>query len=337
MNPPAHNPTMLDVAQAAGVSRALVSIVMRDAPGASPATREHVKRIAAQLGYVPDARARALRTQDRPAIGVVFRVDQPFHTALLDSLYGAAEQAQRPVVLSAITAARGEQRALESLISNRCGAVIMLEPHLPPRLLREITRQLPLIAVATSLTDRGIDSVTSDDAMGMTQAINHLTELGHQRIWFAESPNSGGNPERRAAFLAETARMGEKAGTVVEGGDVEGAGAHVAKLFLNTQDRPTAVACFNDACAAGLQDVLVRAHVRVPQEVSIIGFDDAPLASLPYRELTTIAQDLATLGRTAVELAIKRSQQAAPDAVLRRIPTHLRTRGTTARSIPSTI
>ena len=109
------NPTMLDVAREAGVSRALVSIIMREAPGASGRTRTHVKEVAARLGYVPDARAQALRRQGNAAIGVAFQPDQPFHAALIDAVYEAAGRAGHPVVLSAVTPGHDEEAALASL------------------------------------------------------------------------------------------------------------------------------------------------------------------------------------------------------------------------------
>ena len=109
-------PTLEDVAARAGVSRALVSIVIRDAPGASPATRERVRRAADELGYQPDARARLLSRGRSRLLGVVFGVQHAFHGDLVDGLYPAAGRAGYDIALSAVTPRRDEQDAVRSLL-----------------------------------------------------------------------------------------------------------------------------------------------------------------------------------------------------------------------------
>src|SRR5918994_646277 len=128
---PRRRATLADVAAHAGVSVALVSIVMRDAAGASAATRERVRRAAEELGYRPDSRARLLRRTRSRLIGVVFGVQHPFHGDLVSGLYQAADRIGYELALSAVTAARDEPRAVRSLLQDRCEALILLGPQAP--------------------------------------------------------------------------------------------------------------------------------------------------------------------------------------------------------------
>src|SRR3954467_2363837 len=121
--------TLADVAARAGVSVPLVSIVMRDAPGASAATRERGRRIAEELGYRPDSRARLLRSARSRLIGVVFAVQQAFHGELVSGLYPAADAAAYEPALGPAPPGRDARRAVGSLLQDRCEALILLGPH----------------------------------------------------------------------------------------------------------------------------------------------------------------------------------------------------------------
>jgi len=118
--------TMADVAKAAGISTALVSIVMRGVPGASDATRARVLRIADELGYVPDERARKLRQSRSRVLGVAFELQQPFHGDLVERLYAAAAAHGYDIALSAVAPTRDEPTAVEALLRERCEAVVLL-------------------------------------------------------------------------------------------------------------------------------------------------------------------------------------------------------------------
>lgn len=131
--PNAKRPTLADVASRAGVSTALVSIVMRGAKGAGEATRERVLQAAREIGYRPDARARLLRSHRSHLLGVQFGLQHPFHSDLVEGIYAAAEPAGYQIALSAVAAGRGEQRAVETLLDDRCEALILLGPQAPPR------------------------------------------------------------------------------------------------------------------------------------------------------------------------------------------------------------
>ncbi len=333
-------PTLQDVAERAGVSRALVSIVMREAPGASAETRVRVRQAADEMGYRPDARARMLRSQRTKLLGVVFTPGQEFHAGLIDGVYLAAEARGYDVVMSCVTAHRDERRALRTLLDDRCEALILIGSELPIRDLVDVDSRLPVVALARKASK--VDSVHSDDAFGAALAVEHLGGLGHRAIVHLNGGRAPGAAERRNGFR----KAGKAAGiaaTVLAGGLTEREGAGAATALLAAPDPlPTAVFAFNDRCALGLIDVLIRAGSRVPDEVSVIGFDDSPLAGLAHVDLTTIGQDSARLADLAVARAVDRIEgiegpaSTTIDAVC---DPHLVVRGSTAppRQVPMTV
>ena len=301
-------PTLNDVAERAGVSRALVSIVMRDASGASERTRERVRRVADELGYRPDPRARRLREHHTKLLGVTFVAGQEFHADLVDGVYVAAEGLGYDVVLSGVTPHRDERRALRTLVDDRCDGLLLVGSELPARELTELAALLPLVVMARRV--RGVDAVRSDYVVGAALGMDHLIGLGHRRILYLDGDRAPGAAERyrgyrraaHAAALAELTRPG---------GLTEREGAAAAAAMLESEPLPTAVFAFNDRCALGVMDVLIRAGINVPQRVSVLGFDDSPLAGLAHIDLTTIRQDSANLARAAVERLVARLHDAS--------------------------
>ena len=303
-------PTLEDVAERAGVSRALVSIVMRDVPGASVQTRERVRRAADEIGYRPDPRARRLRQHRTKLIGVTFAAGQEFHADLVDGVYAAAEEIGYDVVLSGVTPHRDEPRAVRTLIDDRCEGVVLIGPRMAARDLVDLAGRVPTVALARRI--RGVDAVRSDDTAGAAMAVDHLHGLGHREIVFLDGGRAPGAAERRRGYrrAMDDAALRER---TLPGGLTEREGAAAAAAMLASQALPTAVIAFNDRCALGVLDVLRRAGVTVPQQVSIVGFDDSPLAGLAHIDLTTIGQDSAGLARAAVARLVGRLDNPPTD------------------------
>jgi DNA-binding LacI/PurR family transcriptional regulator len=297
-------PTLEDVAARAGVSRALVSIVIRDAPGASPQTRERVRLAAAELGYRPDTRARLLSRGRSRLLGVVFGVQHPFHGDLVDGLYPAAERLGYELALSAVTPRRDEARAVAGLLADRCEALVLLGPETPTARLAELAGQLPVVVVARSVRHRAVDVVRTADDAGLRLAVEHLAELGHSRIAHVDGGRAPGAAERRRGYRAAMGAHGLDP-RLVPGGPTEDDGAAAARALL-AGGLPTAVAVFNDRCATGLLDVLRGAGVAVPGRLSVVGYDDSRLARLSHVALTTVAQDADRLSELAVARAVQR-------------------------------
>lgn len=303
-------PTLADVAARAGVSRALVSIVMRDAPGASDQTRDRVRHAADELGYRPDHRARRLRQLRTKLIGVTFTVGQEFHADLVDGVYVAAEELGYDVVLSGITAHRDEARALRTLIDEQCEGLVLVGPATPARQLDELAGQLPVVVLARKV--RGVDVIRSDDAAGALLGTDHLIALGHRRIVYLDGGRAPGAAERLRGYRRAAGAAGLTP-QVRPGGLTEREGAAAATVMLTESELPTAVFAFNDRCALGVMDVLIRAGVSVPQQVSVLGFDDSPLAGLAHVDLSTVRQDAMGLATAAVQRLAGRLD--APDGL----------------------
>lgn len=323
--------TMLDVAERAGVSRALVSIVFRDAPGASDATRERVRAAAEELGYRPDQRARLLGRHRTRTVGVVFGLHREFHGQVVEDLYRAAEGSGYELALGAAAPTRDEERAARALLDYRCEALVLLGPTLPVRTLESLASQVPVVVVARSVRSRELDVVRTDDVAGARLAAEHLLSLGHEAVTHVDGGRAPGAAERRRGFRAA---LGGASGSVLDGGLDEASGERAATLL---GPEVTAVTAFNDHCAAGLLFALRARGVRVPEEVSLVGYDDSAVAGLAGVSLTTVAQDSEALAGAALGLALARveGRDDAPveDGRRRRevvVPPRLVVRGTTA-------
>ena len=301
---PDRRPTLTDVAARAGVSTALVSIVMREAPGASAVTRDRVRRAAEEIGYQPDSRARLLRSSRSRLLGVVFGVQHAFHGDLVSGLYAAAERVGYELALSAVTSGRDEQRAVRSLLQDRCEALIVLGPQSPTARLADLAARLPVVVVARSVRSSAVDVVRTADDEGIRLAVEHLLALGHRDVVHVDGGRAPGAAERRRGYR-ETMRHHGLEARIVPGGLTEDDGAAAARTLL-ARPLPSAVTVFNDRCALGVIDVLRRAGRSVPGEVSVVGYDDSRIARLTSVDLTSVGQDVEQLTTLAVERALER-------------------------------
>jgi len=328
-------PTLADVAARAGVSTALVSTVIRDVPGASAATRQRILQAAEEIGYRPDARARLLRSNRSRLIGVTFGVQHAFHGDLVSGLYEAADAEGYEIALSAVTPRRDERRAVGSLLQDRCEAMILLGPDSPAGYLAELGERCPVVVVARAVSSRGVDVVRSADDEGLHQAVDHLVALGHRRIAHIDGGRAPGAAQRRRGYRQAMHSHGLDADIlIVPGGLGEEDGAEAARQLLATVPRPTAVAVFNDRSATGVLDVFRNAGLSVPQDISVVGFDDSRLARLSHVDLTTVAQDAGRMATLAVARAIDRLDGTPTGGREVVIPPRLIVRGTTAALPP---
>jgi DNA-binding LacI/PurR family transcriptional regulator len=324
-------PTLEDVAARSGVSRALVSIVMRDVPGASAETRKRVLGVAAELGYRPDARAQLLARSRSRQLGVVFTSFHAFHADLLDGLYQAAGAAGYELILSAQTPNRDEASAVETLLGYRCDALILLGPDSPTRRLVELGGRVPLVVVGRRLPGEAAGVVRTSDHLGMRLAVDHLVSLGHADIAHIDGGRSPKAADRRRGYRDAMRRHGLADRVRVEaGGQTAEAGAGAARALLDGGPLPTAVVAYNDDGAVALVDALRRAGLAVPGDVSVVGYDDSSLSRLPYVDLTTVGQDARQQAGIAVERALARLDGAGGAGSEVVLPPHLVVRGTTS-------
>lgn len=327
---PGRRPTLTDVAAGAGVSTALVSIVMRGMPGASDATRERVRRVADELGYRPDLRARLLRSARSRLLGVVFDVDSDFHGDLVGGLYAAAERVGYVLALSAVTPGRDEGRAVTGLLHDRCEALLLLGPQSTTGRLAALAAEMPVVVVARRVRAAPVDVVRTADRLGIREAVDHLVGLGHRRIAHVDGGRAAGAAERRRGFRDALLRHALDEGEILPGGPGEEDGARAARRLLAGERFPTAIAAFNDRCAVGVLDVLSRAGIPVPGDVSLVGYDDSRLARLSSVDLTTVAQDAERITTLAVGRAVDRLDGATVRAREQVVPPRLAVRTSTA-------
>ena len=302
---------MADVAEKAGVSRALVSIIFRNQAGASRETRERVLRVADEIGYRPDSAARLLARGRSRTLGVMFTVHQTFHTDLITGIYPEAERLGYDVLLSGATHGRSEAKAVEALLSHRCEAVILLGPDAEPDYLAELGQRTVAVSVSRRVPQAHVDFVHSAEAKGVRQAMDHLVELGHRRIVHIDGGRGPGSAERRRAYRAAMRRHGLQAqARVIPGEHTEESGVETGRLLLAERDSgrplPTAVLAGNDRCAMGLLMALTRAGVEVPRDLSVVGYDDSHLSHLMPLGLTTVRQDAFLMAEYAVRFAVER-------------------------------
>lgn len=331
--PDGKRPTLAHVAARAGVSVALVSIVMRGAYGASATTRERVLKAAEEIGYRPDTRARVLRSNRSRLLGVQFGLRHPFHTDLVEGIYVAAEPAGYQVALSAVAPTRGERQAVEALLADRCEALVLLGPEVPAARLAHLATQVPVVSVARWLRPAppAVDVVRTADDEGARQAVDHLVALGHRAIAHIDGGRAPGAADRRRGYRTAMHRHGlDDHVRVLPGGLTEDDGARAARSLVAENPRPSAVLAFNDRCATGVLDTFLRAGVSVPGEISVVGFDDTSLSRLAHIDLTTVAQDVPRLAELAVGRAIARLDGEAVADGEQVVPPHLVVRGTTA-------
>ncbi|MBG0564580.1 LacI family DNA-binding transcriptional regulator [Actinoplanes aureus] len=320
--------TLADVAAEAGVSVALVSIVMRGAPGAGAATRERVLEVARRLGYQPDSRARLLRSGRTRLLGVVFDVRHPFHHDLLTGLYDAAGRVGYELTLSAVTPRRDEHTAVEGLLQDRCEALVLFGGRMRTAELAGVAARLPVVTMMRGVRHRDVDVVRTDDHLGSQQAVDHLVALGHRRIAHVDGGGIHGSAERRLGYHEAMRRHGlSEHVRVLPGGAGEEDGARAAAALRDGP--PTAVTVFNDLCATGLLDVLRRDGLDVPGDISVVGYDDSSFSRLAHIDLTTIAQDVDAMAGRALSRAVERIEGAPVTQREVVIPPRLVVRGTT--------
>jgi DNA-binding LacI/PurR family transcriptional regulator len=299
---------MGDIAAHLGVSRPLVSIVLRDQPGASPETRERVRRAAKELGYQPDRAAQMLRRKDRKHLGAVFAPDEGPSAAIIEQIQLAAGERGYSLSLAARSDLRSEATAVDELLGYRCDALIMISSPMTTAELNYLSERVPVVAVAHRGGRTSFDVVHSAGDVGIGLAVDHLVALGHRDIAYVDGRQMPDSRRRRQGYLAAMTRH-RLAPDVVEirkGGYMEEAGSQAASVLLARKALPTAVVAVNDHAALGLVGTLLRAGVSIPRDVSVTGYDDSRAARLSFLDLTSVRQDPAQLADQAVDCALSR-------------------------------
>jgi LacI family transcriptional regulator len=298
---------MADVAAAAGVSKALVSIVFRGAAGASDATRARIFQVAHELGYRTNRTASLLKLHRTRHLGVTMHVRSAFHAELVEGIQEAADRVGYQIVLGTVTRSHDERRAVETLLEFRCESLILLGSGLSKPMLDDLARSVPVVLVGRRAGIDAVDVVRAADDKGLGLVVDHLVGLGHHDIAHIDGGRHTISADRRRGYRTAM-RRNDEAGYVriVAGGTSEGDGRRAAEELLRGDQLPTAVTTFNDHCAVGLIDRLARAGVAVPDAISVAGYDNAPIAQYAAINLTTVSQEAPLQADWAVRAAVER-------------------------------
>lgn len=328
-------PTMEDVAARAGVSRALVSLVMRNSPKVSDQRRAAVLRAAEELGYSPHVMARSLASRTSTVLGVmVSDLRNAFFADVVEGLDAAAQAAGFDLILNTggRSAAR-EGNALRSLLSFRPAGIILLSPVVPASAIEAAAEQCPVVLVSRSSRAAGVDTVNDDGEAGAALAVEHLVELGHRRIVHFDGGAAPGAAPRRRGFQNAMRRHGlDPVVLRSEHTDTAGEKAVRELLALYSRDElPTALLAGNDFNAVGAISALEEAGLRVPEDVSVVGYDNTSLAALRHLSLTTVDQPRTEMGRLAFEALLERVRGERAEPVRHLLHPSLVVRSTTAQ------
>ena len=303
--------TIRDVARHANVSVATVSRVLNNSALVSQETRETVMQAVAQLGYRPNANAQALATQVSDTIGViVMDVSDAFFGALVKAVDTVAQEHQKYVLIgNSYHEAEKERHAIEVLIRQRCNALIVHSKALSDEELTGFMEQIPgMVLINRVVPGYAHRCVCLDNVSGAVMATRMLLNNGHQRIgYLASSHQIEDNDSRREGWFRALEEQGIAAPDSWVGTgspDMQGGEAAMVEL-LGRNLQLTAVFAYNDSMAAGALTALKDNGIAVPQHLSLIGFDDIPIARYTDPQLTTVRYPVASMARLATELALQ--------------------------------
>ena len=303
--------TIKDVAQLANVSVATVSRVINNANNVSNNKREIVKTAMEKLNYYPDANARALSQQNSKTIGIVVAdVSDPFFGAMVSAVEKVAYRTGHFLLIgNGYHDENKEYNAITQLIEHRCSSLVVHAKMLSDSTLIRLMEQVPGMVLINRIV-KGFEKrcIALDDRYGSYLAVKHLIQHGHTNIGYLCSNHDISDSTDRLqgykdALLEHNIDINDNLIAISSPNETGGEQAMMSLLERNQQI--TAIACYNDSMAAGAISVLYDNDIKIPSDISIIGFDDLLLARYLHPKLTTIRYPLQTMAEQAAELALR--------------------------------
>lgn len=302
--------TMHEVARHVGVAPMTVSRVLSGDAHVKPETRQRVEAAIEELGYSPNVAARNLAKAASVHIGLLY--NNPSSAYMNELLVGVLEQSSRAgcqIVLEKC-GARGERTVIGKLLRDGVGGIILPPPLSDSKVALEALRaaKIPFIAVAAGRPQAEGLSVRINDFEAAAAMTRYLLSLGHRKIGFiAGAPNQTASGQRYAGFAAamHAAKLGVRSDWVKQGTFSYRSGLLAAEQLLTAADRPSAIFASNDDMAAAAIAVAHRLQLSVPADLTVVGFDDTPLATTIWPALTTVRQPVAAMARKAMELLLE--------------------------------
>jgi LacI family transcriptional regulator len=330
--------TMYDVARRAGTSVGTVSRFVNGSGYVGKASRSRIRKAIDELGFVPNSAARSLTTKRTGLIGlVVSDLRNPFSAELAHAIQHAAKEHDYSLVVSATDSE--DERALQvlsGLRSRQVDGLIVAHPEsraVNEELVTTVRQGTPLVLIGMRIDPPVCDRVTTDTYEGALAAVSHLIEQGHRRIGFIVGQEQIRG--RRRGYVDALGAAGIELDESLIASDPlnRDGGAAAAVRFLTRPDPPTAIFAANDAAALGVLQAAYVQNVRVPDDLSVVGFDDVELAAHAVPPLTTVAQPTIDLGREAVALLFGRLNGSGPENnVEHRLPCRLIVRDSTTQA-----
>ncbi len=317
-------PTINDVARAAGVSKGAVSFALNNRPGVAQDTRERILRVAAEMGWTPSPRARALSVSRALAVGLVIarppatlRAD-PFFPSFIAGLETVLSERGQALVLQVVPDQEREHESYRRLADEgRVDGVFVTDLFVDdprPALLAELG--LPAVIVGPALDEAFFPAVGVDDAPGVIAAVEHLVSLGHTNIAHVAGPASMVHGEsRREAWSTAVSQAGLPQGPCVEADFSAESGAAATKHLLDLDDPPTAIVYANDLMAMAGLSLAVARGIDVPGDLSITGYDDTEISAHLQPPLTTVNSDVIGWGTAAAIRLLQLIDQETPTEV----------------------
>ncbi|WP_236667276.1 MULTISPECIES: LacI family DNA-binding transcriptional regulator [Nonomuraea] len=327
---PRPRPTIRNVAERAGVSKSLVSLVLRGSPHVSEHRRQAVLQAARELGYRPNAVARSLVEGRTHLVGaLVANLHNPFYAEFLDGLQESLHgDGLRMLIGNSQWDPAFEDEAVEAFLELRVDGLVLLGIAPTSETLIEATSYTPTVVVGErDIELDGVDIVVDDDQLGARLAIDHLVDLGHKRIAHIEGPRSS----RCEGYLVAMRRHSLAPYIMVEAADAtEDSGREAALALLTRDPRPTAIFAASDAVALGVLSAAGDLGLRVPEDLSVVGYDNTHLAASRHISLTSVDQPRRAMGRSAAALLSDRIGDPAKSSRLREVRSELIVRRSTA-------
>jgi LacI family transcriptional regulator len=306
--------TLLDIAADAGVSRATVSLVIRNVPSVADSTRKRVQRSIKRLGYIYHRGAASLRMQQSHAIGlIVSDITNPFFAEVIVAIEERLATARLVTLLGNTSEDHAKEERLLKTMKEFPADGILICPAIgrrTPTGSLDLAGQLPAVAFVRRAA--GLDYAGVDNVQGSYLAVEHLCKLGNRRIAFiGGDPGISTGHERIEGYQQALVRLGRPFDPrlVVPAPPTRRGGYDTVQRLLQMDNRPTAALCFNDVVALGVIEALQHAGVRTGKEFGVVGFNNVPDAAQSLPGLTTIDTSPRELGATAAELLLKRIEQ----------------------------
>ncbi len=322
--PAAGRVTLLDIARHAGVSRATVSLVMRDSPLVASETRDRIKRAAAELGYVYNRGAASLRSRRSLIVGVsITDLSNPYFAELTAAAELGLSQVDRMALLSNNNESVEKQSSFIDTMReyNVDGLIICPAIGTPVATIRRLNAlRIPFVFLSRRVAGVKADYVSNDNVRGLRMATEHLLSLGHRRIaMICTSTRTSTGRERLEGYTSalRDAGLPVDPAIIVEGAPTRRNGMEGLMSLMALDRPPTAAVCFNDITAFGAMLGLNRLGMRIGHDFAVVGHDDIAEAGLWLPGLTTIAIPIEEIGRQAARVLLDRINE--PDRPVQKV------------------